>query len=98
MAGDPALGFGPAQLSLGLSRPAEALADRRALDPAPRDAALADQLLRAGDLLSRPRGQRLWRQARRMPPPRPRDACQAALWPHPTDHGIGPATGSHTAY
>src|SRR6202023_2478892 len=79
VAGDPALGLGPALLSLGLSRPPETLADRRAPDPAARDAALADQLLRPGHLLSRSRRQRLWRQARRMPPPGRRDARQAAL-------------------
>ena len=44
--GDPARGVGGDRLSLGLSRPGQAVADRRSLDPEPGHAALADLLLR----------------------------------------------------
>ena len=41
------------------------------------------ELLRADHPASRAPGGGLWRQARRMPPPRRRDACAAALRTHP---------------
>ena len=44
--GDPALGLGAARLPLGLPRAAEAVARRRAADPAAGDAALAVDVLR----------------------------------------------------
>ena len=62
--GDPALGFGPSQLPLGLQGQLQALAHRRLSDPQPADAALAALLLRgdpAGAGRARPflrRGQR----------------------------------------
>ena len=61
--GDPALGLGAARLSLGLPRPAEALADRRASDSAAGDAALARRAA-TSEIDAHPRraGGRLWRQ------------------------------------
>ena len=57
---DPALGLGNDRLSLGLSRDAEAVADRGSADPQRLAAALAGELLRQPRAQSRPDRRRLW--------------------------------------
>ncbi len=68
---DPALGVGADGLSLGLSRDAETLADRRPFDPQRHAAALAGELLQQPGAQPRPDRRRLWPPGR-LPAPRPR--------------------------
>src|SRR5207302_8433024 len=68
---DPALGVGADGLSLGLSRDAETLADRRPPDPERHAAAVARKLLQQPGAQPRPDRRRLWPPGR-LPAPCPR--------------------------
>src|SRR6202022_1186200 len=57
---DPALGLGADSLPLGLSRDAQAMADRRSSDSQRFAAAFAGELLRQSGAQSRPDRRRLW--------------------------------------